>query len=136
MAVRGRPFQPGHKLSPGRPKGSKNRKTLLREQIEQFGPELMSIIKTAVLENQDMAAAGMLLARLEPPLRPRGETVEFELDPNLPLAEQAQQVVVAISKGQIEPEVGKQLIDSISALADIRSADEFEARLQALEKRR
>jgi hypothetical protein len=40
--MRGRPFQPGNKFGRGRPKGSRNKQTLvLRKLIDEHGPKLL-----------------------------------------------------------------------------------------------
>jgi hypothetical protein len=126
--MNGKPWQPGQSGNPaGRPKGTKNKKTILREQIEQFGPELMEIIKGAARggENRspDMSAALALLARLEPVMRQRGEIVEFELDTTLSLSKQCEQVIKAVAAGEVTVEEGKQITDSLRQLAEIRALE-------------
>src|SRR5687767_14880902 len=79
----------------GRPKGSRNKKTLLREELEKDGPALANAMKSKALGGC-MNAAGLWLARLEPALRQRGETVEFELDDTAPLSTQVEQVTRAM----------------------------------------
>src|SRR5688572_18860552 len=118
--------------SRGRAKGSKNRKTLLREQIEQCGPELIALIRTAAFENQDMSAAGMLLARLEPPLRPSAQRVEFDLDADAPIADQAKQVVQATARGELDPDTAKQIMDMLSAFVGLKDVETFLAELKRL----
>lgn len=126
-------FQPGVSGNPkGRPKGSRNRKNIIAEEFAKDGSKVARVVMDAALEG-DMTAANMVLQRLSAPLRSRAEKVMFELDPEAPLSEQAQQVLTAVSKGDIDPETGKLLIDSISAFAGIKQVDDLEARLEALE---
>jgi hypothetical protein len=133
MTARGRPFKRGECANPaGRPLGSKNKKTLLRQQIERCGPELIALIRTAAFENQDMSAAGMLLARLEPPLRPSAQRVEFELDPDAPIADQAKQVVLAMSRCEIDPDTAKQIMDMLSAFVGLKDVETFLTELKRL----
>ncbi|UQP00355.1 DUF5681 domain-containing protein [Burkholderia multivorans] len=128
-----RGWQPGQSGNPaGRPKGSKNRKTLLAEELQKDGSDLARAIKEAALAG-DTSAMNLWAQRLEPPLRARAATVEFELDPDKPLHEQAQQVLAAVSEGRVDPETGRMLIDCIQSVAGIRAVDELEARLAALE---
>lgn len=138
MARSSTSFKPGQSGNPaGKPIGTKNRKTLIREKIEQFGPELMEIItKAARGEGElppDMTAALALLARLDAPLRPRAETVEFALDTTLTRVQQADQIMAAIAAGDLDPETGNALIASLHKISDLQAADELEARLAALE---
>ncbi|MCC0375618.1 DUF5681 domain-containing protein [Pseudomonas aeruginosa] len=130
-----RGWQPGQSGNPaGRPKGSKNRKTLLAEELQKDGSDLARAIKEAALAG-DTSAMNLWAQRLEPPLRARAATVEFELDPDKPLHEQAQQVLAAVSEGRVDPETGRMLIDCIQSVAGIRAVDELEARLAALEEK-
>lgn len=130
-----RGWQPGQSGNPaGRPKGSKNRKTLLAEELQKDGSDLARAIKEAALAG-DTSAMNLWAQRLEPPLRARAATVEFELDPEKPLHEQAQQVLAAVSEGRVDPETGRMLIDCIQSVAGIRAVDELEARLAALEEK-
>lgn len=59
--------------------------------------------------------------------------MQFELDANAPLTQQARQILQAVSAGDIDPITGKLLIDSISAFAGLREVDELAQRLDALE---
>lgn len=131
-----RGWLPGQSGNPkGRPKGSKNRKTVVVQEFEKEGSRIARVVIDAALEG-DMTAANMVLQRLSPPLRSRSEKVTFELDPDKPLSEQAQQVLTAVAAGDIDPETGKLLIDAIGAFAGIKQVDDLEARLAALEGRR
>jgi hypothetical protein len=116
----------------GREVGSKNRKTLLREQIEKCGPELVALITNAAFDSQDMTAAGMLLARLDPPLRPTAQRVQFELDPDAPIADQAKQVISAMSRGEIDPDTAKQIMDMLSAFVGLKDVETFLSELKRL----
>jgi hypothetical protein len=84
----------------------------------------------------DMQAANMVLQRLSPPLRARADKATFELTPDAPLHEQANQILASVAEGQIDPETGKILIDCIQSVAGIRTVDELELRLRALEEKR
>lgn len=124
----------------GRPLGSKNKKTLIREQIEKFGPDLMQIIERAARGDgdrpPDMTAALALLARLDPVVKPRSQPIEFDLNVTAPLAKQMEQVTQAVAAGELTIEEGKTIADMLRQLADIRAVDELEARLTALEAKR
>ena len=128
-------WQPGQSGNPkGRPVGSRNKKNVIAEEFEKDGSEVARVVMNAALEG-DMQAANMVLQRLSPPLRARAEKVTFELTPDAPLHEQANQVLASVAEGAIDPETGKLLIDCIQSVAGIRAVDELEARLQALEEK-
>lgn len=128
-------WQPGQSGNPkGRPVGSRNKKNVIAEEFEKDGSEVARVVMDAALEG-DMQAANMVLQRLSPPLRARAEKVTFELTPDAPLHQQANQVLASVAEGAIDPETGKLLIDCIQSVAGIRAVDELEARLQALEEK-
>ena len=83
----------------------------------------------------DMQAAGLVLARVSPTLRAQSEKVEFDLDPSLPLSEQLAQVAVAVASGQVSPDTGQQISAMLSNLASVRSSENLEERIIALESR-
>ena len=128
-------WQPGQSGNPkGRPVGSRNKKNVIAEEFEKDGSAVARVVMDAALEG-DMQAANMVLQRLSPPLRARAEKVTFELTPDAPLHQQANQVLASVAEGAIDPETGKMLIDCIQSVAGIRAVDELEARLQALEEK-
>ncbi|HDS1580340.1 TPA: hypothetical protein QEL15_002430 [Stenotrophomonas maltophilia] len=128
-------WQPGQSGNPkGRPVGSRNKKNVIAEEFEKDGSEVARVVMNAALEG-DMQAANMVLQRLSPPLRARAEKVTFELTPDAPLHQQANQVLASVAEGAIDPETGKLLIDCIQSVAGIRAVDELEARLVALEEK-
>ena len=133
-AANGR-FVPGHTGNPaGRPPGIVDR----RHRVAKAFDAEFDAIGAAIVEKAkggDMAAAALYLSRVEPPLRPKGERVTFQLDPKASLADQASAVLLAVSQGELPAETGKLLIDCITAAANLRAVDELEARLAALEAR-
>ena len=110
-------WQPGQSGNPkGRPVGSRNKKNVIAEEFEKDGSEVARVVMNAALEG-DMQAANMVLQRLSPPLRARAEKVTFELTPDAPLHQQANQVLASVAEGAIDPETGKMLIDCIQSVA-------------------
>jgi hypothetical protein len=115
-------WQKGESGNPaGRAKGSRNKKTLLREELEKDGSALAAAIKARALEG-DMQAASLWLTRLEPPARMRGETVEFDFDPKASAAQNIESILKAVAAGEVTVETGAQLIASIERLADVRES--------------
>jgi hypothetical protein len=128
-------WQPGQSGNPkGRPKGAKNKRTLLGEELEKKGAEVAAVVIEAALAG-DMHAAGLVLARLAPPLRSQAPLVQFELDRNLTLTEQAGQVIAAVADAQLSPDAGKMLLDSLAAYANMRNVDELAHKLEEIERR-
>ncbi|WP_287012211.1 hypothetical protein [Actibacterium sp.] len=61
--------------------------------------------------------------------------MSFAFDPELPISKQVEQVLAAVAGGQVPPDIGKQIIDGIAALSDVRKNEELEERIIALEAR-
>lgn len=119
----------------GRRAGSKNKKTLLREELEKDGSALAAAIKAAALnpDSPDTTAMSLWLARLEPPLRPSAQRVQFDLDPDAPIADQAKQIMLAVSKGDLDPDQAEQLMDLLSAFVGLK---DFEMVIDELKRLR
>lgn len=128
-------WQPGQSGNPtGRPVGSKNRKSLLAQQLEEQGSLVAQRVIEAALAG-DMQAASIVLQRICPPLRPQSAPVNFALNSQAPLAEQAQDILSAVASGSIDPETGRSLINCLDTVAGLLQTDELSRRLDALERR-
>src|SRR5690348_6442647 len=101
---RGRPFAPGNKLGRGRPRGSRNKRTLaLQEMLGQHGEAL---VKKCVLNalNGDKTALRACMDRLLP-LR-KQSPVQFPLPPITTAGELARAqagIIKSVSRGQLTP---------------------------------
>lgn len=116
-------WKPGQSGNPaGRKPGTKIKRTLLREELERDGPALANAIKSKALEG-DMTAAGLWLARLEPVVRQRGETVEFTLDETAPISKQMESVIRAIADGELTIDDAQQIVDVLRQLAEVRALE-------------
>ena len=90
------------------------------------------VVIDAALEG-DMQAANIALARIAPPLRAQTERVQFELDPDVPLSEQAHQILLAVAEGKVDAETARTLIGCIQSVAGIKATEELEQRIIILE---
>ncbi len=116
-------YKPGQSGNPaGKPKGTKNRKTLLREELEKDGSALAAALKAKALEG-DPTCLGLWLARLEPVMRPRAEPVEFALDTAAPPAKQIAQVIEAVAAGDLTVDEGQQIANMLRQLAEVRALE-------------
>jgi hypothetical protein len=126
------PFQKGQSGNPaGRRRGSKNRKTLLLQELERDGSALAAAIKAKALEG-DASCMSLWLSRLEPAARTRGETVEFSFDPQATPAQNIEEVMKAVARGDMTVETGAQLISGIEKLANVRVSEQTEDKERAL----
>lgn len=128
-------FQPGNEAAKGhgRPQGS-GFSAQLREVIgkEQFRRLVQSLLDRAMAG--DSAAAGVLMNRLVPALKPTAEPIRLELPVGNPGA-RADAVVQAIADGSVTPGDGKLVLDALTAAAALGLVADLEARITALEGR-
>jgi hypothetical protein len=118
----------------GRPPGIIDRRQKLQNA---FADDAVAIAKVCIDKALagDMTAANICLARISPPLKQQAERVQFELDPDRPLAAQANQILVAVSEGNLDAETGRTLIACIQSVSGIKAAEELEQRIITLEMR-
>lgn len=115
----------------GRPPGQNKQTQLIAKMMDEASGILDAMIAKA--QEGDPSAAALVLSRILPALRSESQKVQFDLDPTLPLTSQVEQVLAAIAGGQIAPDVGRQIIEAISALGNLRAVEDLESRLTILE---
>lgn len=126
-------YKPGQSGNPkGRPKGIKDARTQWREALGEHGQALVSKAVELALAG-DTQALKLCIDRAIPAYRPAAEPVTFKLSGDS-LTEQAESILAAVSKGQLDPQTGKALIDAISSLTKILEIDDIQRRLDALEE--
>lgn len=129
--ARGR-FGPGNS---GKPKGARHRATkVLETLLEADGQRIARAAIKAALGG-DVAAQRLVLERLIPARRPQAATVHLPgvLDA-VSLADKARAVCDSVAAGEIAPDAGRMVLDSLAAVARIVEASELEQRIAALEK--
>lgn len=116
-------FTPGHSgNTAGRPRGSRDRRTELRELLQ---PHAAALIEKAV----NMALAGdttalrLCLDRIIPALKPQSEPVQVDLTGST-LTEKAAAIFQAVAAGEISTDEGTALIGILHDQARIIDADE------------
>jgi hypothetical protein len=118
----------------GRPRGSRNKATLLMEQlIEDQGPELIQKL-IDLAKNGDIRAMQLCVDRLIP--RHKDRPIDFEMQPLLGYADfdvAFNKIFQAIASGQITPSEGEKLARIIQYMFEIEVMN-FEERVQRLEQ--
>lgn len=117
----------------GRPKGSSTTTKLMQRMLEDADGVVDAVISRAL--EGDTGAASLIISRILPTIRTQTEKTQFYFDAAAPIALQVEQVLSAISKGEVAADVGKQIIDAIGALSQIRAAEELEERISKLEEK-
>jgi Family of unknown function (DUF5681) len=136
-AARSTRWAPGQSGNPkGRPKGSRNRASLLLEHLIEGEGEAVVQALLAAAKGGDVSAARALLDRLVPPRKERPVKVAL---PELHSAKDARDalaaVAAAVADGEILPGEGEAVVKLVEAYARTAAAAELEERVAALEVR-
>ncbi|NQW52872.1 MAG: hypothetical protein HQ465_16670 [Rhodospirillales bacterium] len=99
--------------------------------LDQAGAVIDVMLQKAL--EGDSAAAALVVNRVLPSLRPQSEKVHFTLDVDQPISKQVEQVLSAIAKGDVAPDVGKKITEVVQALGNIRTIEDLEQRITMLE---
>jgi hypothetical protein len=127
---RGRPFVKGN---PGRPQGSKNRKTVLAQAL--LAGEETELVRKAI----ELAKAGdvQILKFLLDRLLPKDRLIKIDI-PRLDFSDEAIEGMAAVSRaiaeGHITPSEGAAISNMISGYSRAIEVWELSMRIEALEK--
>src|SRR5262245_13168530 len=129
---RGRPFEVGN---PGRPKGSRNKSTVLAERLLHADIEGIVSAVVEAAKGGDMTAARIILDRLVP-IR-RGRPVKFDLPSGTDVAGMAaafSALIKSVSEGTLTTEEGASVAVLLEAHRKAVEMVELTERVTALEK--
>lgn len=135
MQMRGRPFQPGNKFGRGRPKGSRNKRTMMGKQLlDEHGEALIRSALVAALQG-DKALLRTLLSYVLPrpkdlPLKPGPLPMKTIED----LTKTFDHTLEKVSSGRITPSHASEILDWIEGRRRIIDTQELAARVSALEQ--
>lgn len=120
-------WKPGQSGNPG---GRSGHTQELRARLAEGAEAVTRQVLTAA-KNGDMQACRLILERLVPPIKPRAETVRFELDDSdLPSA--AKSILRAVAAGELPPDQGKALIEGLGAVARVIEVAELQKAVEEL----
>ena len=121
----------------GRPLGSLNKRTVLRQALQQaFDDGEAGFWRAVVAQAKagDMQAMQMVAKRLMPELKPESQAIDLhELVAAPTLAAKAQAAIDAAGAGDIAPSAASDMVSAIAGLAKIIETTELQKRLEALE---
>jgi hypothetical protein len=103
------------------------------EEVEQAFIQHLAL-EALKADEPDIYLMKDLMARAFPPIKAAMDTFNFELDPDSSPSEKAQAILVAVSRGEIPPDVATMLINASKAALDIEALTEMKDRIDALEK--
>ena len=116
----------------GRPPGITDKKAKLAQRMLEDADGIVRVMIDKAMEG-DSSAAALVLSRVIPAIRNQSEKVQFAFDPSAPVSEQVEAVLDAIASGAVAPDVGKQIIDAIGTLSNVRAVESLEERIITLE---
>jgi hypothetical protein len=131
-------FKKGTSGNPaGKPKGTRNRTTVLLEALLDGKAEALTDKAIKMAEAGDPAMMRLCIERLIPPRKDR--PIGFELPPlkTIEDASQAQlKIVQAVSEGELTPNEGAEITKMLENYADTVRLAEMEQRIADLEAKR
>ena len=130
------PFEKGESGNPaGRPRGSRNRATLLMEGLLADDAEAIGRKAIAMAKQGDMAAIRLCMDRLAPVRK--GEPVAFELPPLDKPGDSvaaAAEIVAAVAAGELTPSEAADLAKVVDVYVRAIATQAFDERLTKLEQ--
>jgi hypothetical protein len=123
----------------GRRKGSRNKRTIVREALEQVFEDGEHGFWRSVAEQAkggDTASTALIANRLVPALKPELRCLDLDLDlPNATLTELSRGLLDGTLRGDIPPDQLRVIMSAIGGVLMVEEQADFEQRLVALEVR-
>ena len=136
MAKRGRPFEAGNNFGQGRPLGSRNKNTLVIEELLDENSESLLHKALNLAQQGNIPMLRLLLERVLP--RPKDAPVSIgPLPMSTPeeLLQSQANVMQELALGQLTLNQAEQVFSLIEARRRLLETQELEQRLRALEER-
>lgn len=131
---RGRPFEPGNKFGRGRPKGSRNKKTLiLQDLLDEHAPALMRKGLVQALQGDGPLLRMLLAAKLPRAVDLPIKVGRLALNTIEDLIQSHQMLIAKVAAGEITPTQGEQLGALLEIQRKLIETNELAKRIQALE---
>jgi len=127
-------WKPGQSGGGRKLKGSKHASTKLRDAIAAELPGVIQGLLNAA-RGGDTAAAGILISRSLPALRPTRELHAVDgIAADATPSDIALAVARAAARGELPADIASDLTAALASVAKLREVDELAARIAALEK--
>ena len=135
MIKRGRPFEPGNKMGRGRPKGSRNKRTLMgKELLEKHGEAIVRQMIVLGLKGDPSILRALLPYVLTRPTSQPTLAGSLPMTTAEDLATTFATVVESIASGQLPLDQGRGIVNLLEARRRLIHTEEFDRRLKALEQ--
>jgi hypothetical protein len=134
---RGRPFEPGNKFGRGRPRGSRNKRTLIALQLLDEHAE--SIVRKALVKALQEQGDSHMLQALLPYILPRPKDVPVKtgilrIGTAKELSQSLEMILKKACNGELTLSQAQEFATLLEARRQFLQTEEFETRLRALEK--
>jgi hypothetical protein len=133
--MKGRPFPLGNQVGKGRPRGSRNKRSVFMDMMESHGEAIIKQCQVMALE-KDPIAMRLCMERLLAPCKAPNNRFR------LPAATSATDLVKAlgavmqqVARGHLSAQEGEAMAGMIESLRRTIETEEFEQRLRAVENR-
>lgn len=130
----GRPFEPGNKMGKGRPPGSRNKKTIFQEAIDDHGEAIIKQCQVLALKGHPVALR-LCVERLVPPCTAPGN--RFRMGPVRTAADLLKAlptVMQEVARGRLSAQEGEAVARTMESHRRNIDGEEFYARLTVVER--
>lgn len=131
-------YEKGESGNPeGRPKGTKNKRTLIREALESVYDNGEAGFWLAVAEKAkdgDQSAVSLLAGRLVAPLKATDTPIVLDGLDSGTLTQKAEKIIGFMGSGDLSPSEAQGMITAITGLCRVQEIEDLNSRLEALER--
>jgi hypothetical protein len=130
-------FLPGQSGNPaGRPRGSRNKKTLVLEALLDDESEALMRRVIGLAKMGDDVAMRLVFARMLPPRRERPVPLELpRIESEADARRASADVIEALSAGEVSPQEAEHVLRAIGAAAIVMQSSELGERMKWLQER-
>jgi hypothetical protein len=134
MPGRGKPFEPGNKLGRGRPRGSRNKTTLMAQALlDSHADRLVRKCVVSALQG-DSQALRLCFDRILPARRELPVKIgKLSLGTAADLSKASELITQKVAEGRITPGQGHAVAELLEQRRKIIETEDLDRRLQALE---
>jgi len=133
--IRGRPFEPGNKLSRGRPRGSRNKRSArIQQLLEQYGEAIMQTALVQAIKGDRSLLRTFLFFLLRRPGDRPIQTGPLPMGSLEELSKSSEKVLQKVASGKLSPGEARNLIDLMKDHRLVLETEELEKRMRALEQ--
>lgn len=118
-----------------KPRGKSERTKILESfgRLSRTEEEFYDLLTEKAFNPEDQFSFKELLSRMSPIPKAVAPFVKFDFDASANLHDQSGQVLEAISKGELPPDIGGSILAGISSMVKVKEVTDIDERLKAME---